>query len=91
MGGILEARPEAVQIRPAALPSCPTGALGGQIRQAAYLGAAAEYTVDTEVGAVAVTDALMPDGLLPTGARVWLTFSHDRLAVLPAGPVEVAP
>ena len=40
---------------------------------------------------MAVTDALMPDGLLPTGARVWLTFSPDRLAVLPAGPVEVAP
>jgi iron(III) transport system ATP-binding protein len=87
----LVVRPEAVQIRPAALPPLPTGALGGQIRQAAYLGAAAEYTVDTEIGAVAVTDALMPDGLLPTGARVWLTFSPDRLAVLPAGPVEVAP
>ncbi len=86
----LVVRPEAVQIRPAALPLLPAGALGGQVRLAAYLGAAAEYTVDTEVGDVAVTDALMPDGLLPTGARVWLTFSPDRLAVLPAGPVEVA-
>jgi iron(III) transport system ATP-binding protein len=87
----LVVRPEAVQIRPAALTPSPNGVLAGQVRQMAYLGAAAEYTVDTEVGAVAVTDALMPDGLLPTGARVWLTFSPDRLAVLPAGPVEVAP
>ena len=28
--------------------------------------------------------ASWPDGLLPAGARVWLTFSPDRLAVLPA-------
>jgi len=86
----LVVRPEAVQIRPATLSAPPAGALGGQVRQAAYLGAAAEYTVDTEDGAVAATHALMPDGLLPAGARVWRTCSPARLAVLPAGPVEVA-
>ena len=86
----LVVRPEAIQIRSSALASSPEGALAGQVRQTAYLGAAAEYTVDTEVGAVAVSDALMPEGLLPTGSRVWLTFALDRLAVLPPGPVEVA-
>ena len=86
----LVVRPEAIQIRSAAVTLPPADALAGQVRQAAYLGAAAEYTVDTEVGVVAVTDALMPEGLLPVGSRVWLTLSPDRLAVLPAGPVEVA-
>jgi iron(III) transport system ATP-binding protein len=82
----LVARPETIRIRVAAPAPLPDGALAGEVRQAAYLGAAAEYAVDTEVGVVAVTDALMPEGLLPAGARVWLTFSPERLAVLPAGP-----
>ena len=87
----LVVRPEAIEIRLAGLAASPDGVLIGQVRQTAYLGAAAEYTVDTDVGAVAVTDAAMPEGLLPAGSRVWLTLSPDRLAVLPAGPVEVAP
>jgi iron(III) transport system ATP-binding protein len=86
----LVVRPEAIQIRSGGLTPSPAGALAGQIRQTAYLGAAAEYTVDTEVGVVAVSDALMPQGLLPAGSRVWLTFALDRLAVLPAGPLAVA-
>ena len=85
----LVVRPEAIQILSAAPVPPPGGALAGQVRQAAYLGAAAEYTVDTEVGVVAVTDALMPEGLLPVGSRVWLTLSPDRLALLPADPVEM--
>jgi iron(III) transport system ATP-binding protein len=80
----LVARPEAIQIRPAAPASASDGALAGEVRQSAYLGAAAEYAVDTEVGVVAVTDAVMADGLLAAGSRVWLTFAPDRLAVLPA-------
>ena len=84
----LVARPEAIRIRTAAPASPPDGALAGEVRQAAYLGAAAEYAVDTEVGVVAVTDALMPEGLLPAGARVWLTFSPERLTVLPAAAEE---
>jgi iron(III) transport system ATP-binding protein len=86
----LVVRPEAIQIRSGGDASSPEGALAGRVRQTAYLGAAAEYTVDTEVGVVAVSDALMPEGLLPAGSRVWLTFAADRLAVLPAGPLEVA-
>jgi iron(III) transport system ATP-binding protein len=86
----LVVRPEAVQIRTAGPAPSPYGALAGRVRQTAYLGAAAEYTVDTEVGAVAVSDALMPEGLLPTGSSVWLTFALDRLAVLPPESVEVA-
>ena len=46
--------------------------------------------MDTEVGVEAVMDAVMPEGLLPPASRVWLTLSRDRLAVLPAGPVEVS-
>jgi hypothetical protein len=38
-----------------------------------------------------VTGALVPEGLLPVGARVWLTFAPDGLAALPAGPGEAAP
>jgi iron(III) transport system ATP-binding protein len=79
----LVARPETIRIRAAAPTPPPDGTLAGEVRQAAYLGAAAEYAVDTEVGAVAVTDAVMPEGLLPAGTRVWLTFSPERLAVLP--------
>ena len=85
----LVVRPEAVQIHAGSLAPSPDGVLPGQVRHMAYLGAAAEYTVDTEVGAVAVSDALMPEGLLPAGTRVWLTFAADRLAVLPAGQAEV--
>jgi iron(III) transport system ATP-binding protein len=84
----LVVRPEAIQIRPAGLTPIPDGVLPGLVRQAAYLGAAAEYTVETEAGMVAVTDAQMLDGLLPTEARVWLTFSPDRMAVLPADGIE---
>ena len=87
----LVVRPEAIQIRPAGLAASPDGVLAGQVRHTAYLGAAAEYAVDTEVGVVAVTDALMPEGLLPAGARVWLTLSPERLAVLPSGPAQAAP
>jgi iron(III) transport system ATP-binding protein len=86
----LVVRPEAIQIRAASSASSPDGTLAGHVRQTAYLGAAAEYTVDTEVGPVAVSDALMPDGLFPAGARVWLTFALDRLAVVPPGSAEVA-
>ncbi len=84
----LVARPEAIRIRAAAPTPLPDGTMAGEVRQAAYLGAAAEYVVDTEVGVVAVTDAVMPEGLLPIGTRVWLTFSPERLAVLP-GAAEV--
>jgi iron(III) transport system ATP-binding protein len=85
----LVVRPEAIQIRAGTAPQPPDGALAGRVRQTAYLGAAAEYTVDTEVGAMAVSDALMPEGLLPAGSRVWLTFATDRLSVLPAEPAEI--
>jgi iron(III) transport system ATP-binding protein len=82
----LVARPEAIRIQAAAPAPPPDGTLAGEVRQAAYLGAAAEYAVETDVGVVAVTDALMADGLLPAGSRVWLTFAPERLAVLPAAP-----
>jgi iron(III) transport system ATP-binding protein len=86
---ILVVRPEAIRIRRAASPPLPEGVVVGEVRQGAYLGAAAEYTVDTEVGGVAVTDLLMPEGLLPMGTPVWLGFSTDGLAVLPSNAAEV--
>ena len=81
----LVARPEAIQIRPAAPASAPDGALAGEVRQSANLGAAAEYAVDTEVGVVAVTDAVMADGLLAAGSAcgspsrpiVWPCFRRE--------------
>jgi len=86
----LVVRPEAVQIRSVSHASAPDGGLAGEVRHMAYLGAAAEYTVDTAVGAVAVSDALMSEGLFSIGSRVWLTFALDRLTLLPAEPVEAA-
>jgi iron(III) transport system ATP-binding protein len=86
----LVVRPEAIHIRSGSAAPASDGALAGRVRQTAYLGAAAEYMVDTEVGAVAVSDALMPEGLLSAGSPVWLTFALDRLAVLPAVPMEMA-
>jgi len=87
----LVVRPEAILVRPAG-PGPPTaGVLTGRIRQAAYLGAAGEYVVETEVGMLAVTDPVMADGLLPAGAEVRLTLSPRGLALLPASADTGAP
>src|SRR5207244_2656705 len=79
----LVVRPEAIAIRPARSEPTPPGTLSGRVERAAYLGGAGEYLVATEVGALAVTDALMADDLLAPGPRVWLTFARRGLAVLP--------
>jgi iron(III) transport system ATP-binding protein len=84
-------RPEAIRIQSAEGASLPAGALPGQVRRAAYLGAATEYSVDTAVGLVMVSDTHMLDGYLPEGSHVWLTFLPDRLAVLPAETAAAPP
>jgi iron(III) transport system ATP-binding protein len=86
----LVVRPEAVAIQPARPGPPPAAGLPGRIERAAYLGGAGEYLVATDVGPVAVSDALMADGLLAAGTAVWLTFSPRGLALLREGGSEGA-
>jgi iron(III) transport system ATP-binding protein len=79
----LVVRPEAIAIRTTRPPPGAPDALAGRIERAAYLGGAGEYVVATSVGPVAVTDALMAEGLLQPGTEVWLTFAPRGLALLP--------
>jgi len=81
----LVVRPEAIRVRPG-LPDARAGALPGRVERAAYLGGTGEYVVSTAVGALAVTDAQMRDGLLLPGTVVWLTFAPRGLALLPDAP-----
>jgi iron(III) transport system ATP-binding protein len=57
--------------------------LPGTVVQAAYLGAAAEYLVETAVGRLGVLDPVMADGVLEVGAQVGVTLAPRRLALLP--------
>ncbi|PYM61800.1 MAG: ABC transporter ATP-binding protein [Candidatus Rokuibacteriota bacterium] len=82
----LVVRPEAILIRAAPSGAIADGVLPGRIRSAAYLGAAGEYAVDTEIGSVNVTDPAMAEGLLPSTTDVWLTLRPRGLALLPPGP-----
>jgi iron(III) transport system ATP-binding protein len=77
------ARPEAIRIRTVD-PASGDG-LPGEIERTAYLGTAAEYSVTTPAGSIAVTDFLMADGLLAPGTRVWLLLGPRGLALLDDG------
>jgi iron(III) transport system ATP-binding protein len=79
----LVARPEAIRIHTVE-PGSGNG-LPGEIERAAYLGTAAEYVVATPVGPVAVTDPLMPEGLLAPGTTVWLALGPRGVALLTEG------
>ncbi len=79
----LVARPEAIRIHTVE-PGSGNG-LPGEIERAAYLGTAAEYVVATPVGPVAVTDPLMPEGLLTPGTKVWLALGPRGVALLTDG------
>jgi iron(III) transport system ATP-binding protein len=81
----LVVRPEGILIRRAAPGPLDDGVLVGRVRQAAYLGVAGEYVVETDVGAIAVTDPVMAEGLLPPDSTVWLTFQARGLSLLPEG------
>jgi iron(III) transport system ATP-binding protein len=88
---ILVVRPEGILIRRAGPGPLDDGVLVGRVRQAAYLGAAGEYVVETDVGTIAVTDPVMAEGLLPPDTTVWLTFQPRGLSLLPEGvPVSGA-
>lgn len=71
------ARPETIQIH--------TGGEGlpGTIRKVSYLGSAADYTVETELGSILITDYDMADGVLPSGAVVRLEFQGRGVYPLP--------
>jgi iron(III) transport system ATP-binding protein len=65
------ARPEAIRIR------TQGDGLPGTIQKVSYLGSSADYTVETELGPVLITDYEMQGGVLPAGASVRLEFlSH---------------
>jgi iron(III) transport system ATP-binding protein len=65
------ARPEAIRVRPLG------EGLAGTVQKVSYLGSSADYTVETELGPVLITDYEMQGGILPAGAAVRLEFlSH---------------
>jgi len=70
-------RPEAIRIR-----SRGDG-LSGTIQKLSYLGSSADYTVDTALGSVLVTDYDMSEGVLTAGATV-------SLECLPHGVFPIA-
>jgi iron(III) transport system ATP-binding protein len=57
--------------------------LPGTIRKVSYLGSAADYTVETELGPILITDYDMADGVLPSGAAVRLEFLSHGVYPLP--------
>ncbi len=63
------ARPEAIRIS----EGTGTG-LAGRIQKVSYLGSSADYTVETELGPVLVTDYALEGGVLNPGASVGLEF-----------------
>jgi iron(III) transport system ATP-binding protein len=73
------ARPEAIRIQ--------TGGegLAGTIQKVSYLGSSADYTVETELGSVLVTDYAMQGGILSAGTAVRLEFLPHGVVPLP-GP-----
>jgi iron(III) transport system ATP-binding protein len=73
------ARPEAIRIR-------TTGeGLQGMVQKVSYLGSSADYTVETELGAILVTDYEMHGGVLPAGTIVRLEFLPHGVCPLPGG------
>jgi iron(III) transport system ATP-binding protein len=73
------ARPEAIRIR-----SDGQG-LAGTIQKVSYLGSAADYTVETALGPILVTDYAMAEGVLPSGSSVRLEFLSHGVYPLPPG------
>jgi len=71
------ARPEAIRIQ--------TGGegLAGTIQKVSYLGSSADYTVETDLGSVLVTDYSMQGGVLSAGTAVRLEFLPHGVYPLP--------
>ncbi|HSB68888.1 MAG TPA: ABC transporter ATP-binding protein [Candidatus Methylomirabilis sp.] len=62
------ARPEAIRIR------TQGDGLAGTVQKVSYLGSSADYTVETELGPVLITDYEMEGGVLRAGMAVRLEF-----------------
>jgi iron(III) transport system ATP-binding protein len=73
------ARPEAIRVRTAG------EGLAGTIQKVSYLGSSADYTVETELGPVLITDYEMHGGVLPAGTAVRLEFLPHGIYPLPVG------
>jgi iron(III) transport system ATP-binding protein len=71
------ARPEAIRIRRQG------EGLAGTIQKVSYLGSSADYTVETDLGPVLITDYEMQGGVLPAGASVRLEFLAHGVYPLP--------
>jgi iron(III) transport system ATP-binding protein len=73
------ARPEAIRIR-AGGPGLP-----GTILKVSYLGSSADYTVETPLGSILITDYEMRGGVLSVGVAVGLEFLPHGVYPLPGG------
>jgi ABC-type Fe3+/spermidine/putrescine transport system ATPase subunit len=71
------ARPEAIRIR------TQGDGLSGTIQKVSYLGSCADYTVETELGAILITDYEMESGVLKAGTPVRLEFLPHGIYPLP--------
>jgi iron(III) transport system ATP-binding protein len=71
------ARPEAIRIR------TDGAGLPGTIQKVSYLGSSADYTVETELGVVFITDYEMHGGVLAAGTTVRLEFFPHGVYPLP--------
>ncbi len=79
--------PVTVLVRPEAIRITAGGdGLAGTIQKVSYLGSSADYTVETELGAILVTDYTMAEGVLGTGSSVRLEFLPHGVYPLPASP-----
>jgi iron(III) transport system ATP-binding protein len=72
------ARPEAIRI------TTGGGGLAGTIQKVSYLGSSADYTVETELGVILVTDYAMAEGVLGIGTAVRLEFLPHGVYPLPS-------
>jgi iron(III) transport system ATP-binding protein len=80
--------PVTVLARPEAIRISPTGdGLAGTIQKVSYLGSAADYTVETELGPLLITDYAMEAGVLSAGTTVRLEFlAHGVYPLAETGP-----
>ena len=74
------ARPEAIHIR------AMGDGLAGLIQKASYLGSSADYTVETALGSILITDYAMEGGVLAAGSAVCLEFLGHGVYPLPGSP-----
>jgi iron(III) transport system ATP-binding protein len=72
------ARPEAIRIK------TEGAGLRGTIQKVSYLGSSADYTVETDLGSILITDYAMEGGVLKAGTGVRLEFLAHGVYLLPS-------